>query len=124
MGPPTCSASHHLTGSSLPRCALTPSQAPSAAPPGRREKGDMDDFILVSKDDEGGSARAPPVGQAQAPRPLRSSARRAPVFSDPLTGPASASASSGSPSSSPSPDDDSSGNSKDSGFTIVSPLDL
>lgn len=86
----------------------------------------MDDFILVSKDDEGGSARAAPVGQAQAPRPLRSSARRAPVFSDPLTGPAaaSASASSGSPSSSPSPDDDSSGNSKDSGFTIVSPLDL
>nr|XP_030732222.1 TBC1 domain family member 5 isoform X2 [Globicephala melas] len=105
----------------LPRATK---QAPSAAPPGRREKGDMDDFILVSKDDEGGSARAPPVGQAQAPRPLRSSARRAPVFSDPLTGPASASASSGSPSSSPSPDDDSSGNSKDSGFTIVSPLDL
>ncbi|XP_066889950.1 TBC1 domain family member 5 isoform X4 [Kogia breviceps] len=96
-------------------------QAPSAAP-GHREKGDTDDFILVSKDDEGGGARAPPVGQAQAPRPLRSLARRAPVFSDPLTGPASASASSGSPSS--SPDDDSSGNSKDSGFTIVSPLDL
>ena len=86
------------------------------------EKGDTDDFILVSKDDEGGGARAPPVGRAQAPRPLRSLARRAPVFSDPLTGPASASASSGSPSS--SPDDDSSGNSKDSGFTIVSPLDL
>ncbi|XP_073659773.1 TBC1 domain family member 5 isoform X2 [Tursiops truncatus] len=105
----------------LPRATK---QAPSAAPPGRREKGDVDDFILVSKDDEGGSARAPPVGQAQAPRPLRSSSRRAPVFSDPLTGPAAASASSGSPSSSPSPDDDSSGNSKDSGFTIVSPLDL
>ncbi|XP_022417497.2 TBC1 domain family member 5, partial [Delphinapterus leucas] len=109
----------------LPRATK---QAPSAAPPGRREKGDMDDFILVSKDDDAGSARAAPVAQAQAPRPLRSSARRAPVFSDPLTGPASASASasasSGSPSSSPSPDDDSSGNSKDSGFTIVSPLDL
>ncbi|XP_036705765.1 TBC1 domain family member 5 isoform X1 [Balaenoptera musculus] len=102
----------------LPRAAK---QAPSAAP-GCMEKGDTDDFILVSKDDEGGGARAPPVGRAQAPRPLRSLARRAPVFSDPLTGPASASASSGSPSS--SPDDDSSGNSKDSGFTIVSPLDL
>ncbi|XP_059955461.1 TBC1 domain family member 5 isoform X2 [Mesoplodon densirostris] len=104
----------------LPRATK---QAPSAAR-GHREKGDTDDFILVSKDDEGGGARAPPVGQAQAPapRPLRSSARRAPVFSDPLTGLASASASSGSPSS--SPDDDSSGNSKDSGFTIVSPLDL
>ncbi|XP_061050699.1 TBC1 domain family member 5 [Eubalaena glacialis] len=102
----------------LPRA---PTQARSAAP-GRREKGDTDDFILVSKDDEGGGARAPPAGRAQAPRPLQSLARRAPVFSDPLTGPASASASSGSPSS--SPDDDSSGNSKDSGFTIVSPLDL
>ncbi|XP_057401029.1 TBC1 domain family member 5 [Balaenoptera acutorostrata] len=102
----------------MPRAAK---QAPSAAP-GCMEKGDTDDFILVSKDDEGGGARAPPVGRAQAPRPLRSLARRAPVFSDPLTGPASASASSGSPSS--SPDDDSSGNSKDSGFTIVSPLDL
>eukprot|EP00069_Balaena_mysticetus_P018719 bmy_11620T0 len=96
-------------------------QARSAAP-GRREKGDTDDFILVSKDDEGGGATAPPAGRAQAPRPLQSLARRARVFSDPLTGPASASASSGSPSS--SPDDDSSGNSKDSGFTIVSPLDL
>ncbi|XP_059776376.1 TBC1 domain family member 5 isoform X3 [Balaenoptera ricei] len=104
----------------LPRAAK---QAPSAAP-GCMEKGDTDDFILVSKDDEGGSARAPPVGRAQAPRPLRSLARRAPVFSDPLTGPASASASASSGSPSSSPDDDSSGNSKDSGFTIVSPLDL
>ncbi|XP_054934811.1 TBC1 domain family member 5 isoform X3 [Physeter macrocephalus] len=103
----------------LPRATK---QAPSAAP-GHREKGDADDFILVSKDDEGGGARAPPVGPAQAPRPLRSLARRAPVFSDPLTGPASASASGSSGSPSSSPDDDSS-NSKDSGFTIVSPLDL
>lgn len=80
----------------------------------------MDDFILLSKEDEGGSPRAPLSGQAQPLRPIRSSARPTLVFSDPLTGPASASSSN--PSS--SPDDDSSGHSKDSGFTIVSPLDL
>lgn len=80
----------------------------------------MDDFILLSKEDEGGSPRVPLSGQAQPLRPIRSSARPTLVFSDPLTGPASASSSN--PSS--SPDDDSSSHSKDSGFTIVSPLDL
>ncbi|XP_057595450.1 TBC1 domain family member 5 isoform X2 [Hippopotamus amphibius kiboko] len=94
-------------------------QAPSAVL-GRKERGGLDDFILVSKDDEGDGARAPPMGQAQPLRPLRSSARPTLVFSDPLTGPASASSS----NLSSSPDDDSSSNSKDSGFTIVSPLDL
>nr|XP_031532910.1 TBC1 domain family member 5 [Vicugna pacos] len=94
-------------------------QAPVAAP-GRTDGGGMDDFILLSKEDEGGSPRAPLSGQAQPLRPIRSSARPTLVFSDPLTGPASASSSN--PSS--SPDDDSSGHSKDSGFTIVSPLDL
>lgn len=100
-------------------CALPPAQTPSAAQ-GRTERGGPDDFILVSKDDDGGSTRAPAPGQAQPLRLLRSLARPALVFSDPLTGPASA------PSSNPSssPDDDSSGHSKDSGFTIVSPLDL
>lgn len=94
-------------------------QTPSAAQ-GRTERGGPDDFILVSKDDDGGSTRAPAPGPAQPLRLLRSLARPALVFSDPLTGPASA------PSSNPSssPDDDSSGHSKDSGFTIVSPLDL
>lgn len=94
-------------------------QAPPAAP-GRRERPCADDFVLVSKDCEERGAGLSPAGQAQPLRPLRGAARPVLVFSDPLTGPASASSSN--PSS--SPDDDSSGHSKDSGFTIVSPLDL
>uniref|UniRef100_A0A8C6FUM3 TBC1 domain family member 5 n=1 Tax=Moschus moschiferus TaxID=68415 RepID=A0A8C6FUM3_MOSMO len=94
-------------------------QAPPAAP-GRRERQFTDDFVLVSKDCEERGAGLSPAGQAQPLRPLRGAARPALVFSDPLTGPASASSSN--PSS--SPEDDSSGHSKDSGFTIVSPLDL
>lgn len=93
----------------------------STEPSGHTDGGSSDDFILVPKEDEGASARAQP------PRPLRSAsgksealARPLLVFSDPLMGPASASSSN--PSS--SPDDDSSSNSKDSGFTIVSPLDI
>ncbi|NP_001192418.2 TBC1 domain family member 5 [Bos taurus] len=88
--------------------------------PGRRERPGADDFVLVSKDCEERGAGLSPAGQAQPLRPLRGAARPVLVFSDPLTGPASASSSN--PSS--SPDDDSSGHSKDSGFTIVSPLDL
>lgn len=82
-----------------------------------------DDFILVSKD-EGHRARGAFSGQAQPLLTLKNTSgkSRVPaysplVFSDPLMGPASASSSN--PSS--SPDDDSS---KDSGFTIVSPLDI
>ncbi|XP_054547136.1 TBC1 domain family member 5 isoform X2 [Talpa occidentalis] len=95
--------------------------------PGHTDGGSSDDFILVSKEDDGGTAGAPFSGQAQPLRTLRSTSRksealaRSPlVFSDPLMGPASASSSN--PSS--SPDDDSSNHSKDSGFTIVSPLDI
>lgn len=91
------------------------------------DRGSADDFILVSKEDEGGSAKGSFSGQAQPLRTLRSTcgrseplARSPLVFSDPLMGPASASSSN--PSS--SPDEDSSSNSKDSGFTIVSPLDI
>ncbi|XP_036188604.1 TBC1 domain family member 5 isoform X3 [Myotis myotis] len=101
-------------------------QASSEAPV-HADEGSSEDFILVSKEDGGGSARAPLSGQAQPLRTLRSTsgkgeglARFPLVFSDPLMGPASASSSN--PSS--SPDDDSSSNSKDSGFTIVSPLDI
>lgn len=91
---------------------------------GCKDRGSSDDFILLSKEDEGGTARGPFSGQAQPLRSLRSMSGKsqvpacsALVFSDPLMGPASASSSN--PSS--SPDDDSS---KDSGFTIVSPLDI
>nr|KAF6421335.1 TBC1 domain family member 5 [Molossus molossus] len=94
---------------------------------GHADKGSSDDFILVSKEDGGGGARAPFPSQAQPLRTLRSTAGKGEglsrfplVFSDPLTGLASASSS----NASSSPDDDSSGNSKDSGFTIVSPLDI
>ncbi|KAM9187706.1 TBC1 domain family member 5 isoform 2-T3 [Dugong dugon] len=102
-------------------------QQASSETPERTDGGSSDDFILVSKEDDSGSARGAFSGQAQPLRTLRITARksealaRSPlVFSDPLTGPASASSSN--PSS--SPDDDSSNHSKDSGFTIVSPLDI
>uniref|UniRef100_A0A8C0A365 TBC1 domain family member 5 n=1 Tax=Bos mutus grunniens TaxID=30521 RepID=A0A8C0A365_BOSMU len=91
-----------------------------ASSPGSPGAAARDDFVLVSKDCEERGAGLSPAGQAQPLRPLRGAARPVLVFSDPLTGPASASSSN--PSS--SPDDDSSGHSKDSGFTIVSPLDL
>ncbi|XP_012587604.1 PREDICTED: TBC1 domain family member 5 isoform X2 [Condylura cristata] len=98
----------------------------STEAPGHTDRGSSDDFILVSRDD-GGIAGTPFSGQAQPLRTLRSTARKGEalarfplVFSDPLMGPASASSSN--PSS--SPDDDSSNHSKDSGFTIVSPLDI
>lgn len=101
-------------------------QAPSEAP-GLTDRGSADGFILVSKEDEPMSARGAFPGQAQPLRTLRSTSGKSEVlartpllFSDPLMG--SASASSSNPSS--SPDDDSSSNSKDSGFTIVSPLDI
>lgn len=101
-------------------------QASSEAP-GLSDRGGAEDFIMVSKEDEPSSARGPLPSQAQPLRALRSTSgkgealTRTPLmFSDPLMG--SASASSSNPSS--SPDDDSSNNSKDSGFTIVSPLDI
>ncbi|XP_074261810.1 TBC1 domain family member 5 isoform X3 [Saimiri boliviensis] len=96
----------------------------SSETPGCTDRGSSDDFILISKDDDGSSARGSFSGQAQPLRTLRSTSGKSQtpaysplVFSDPLMG--SASASSSNPSS--SPDDDSS---KDSGFTIVSPLDI
>ncbi|CAO2607317.1 TBC1 domain family member 5, partial [Lemmus lemmus] len=98
------------------------SQAPSEMP-GFTGGGTPDDFILVNKEDEGRSARGAFSGQSQPLLTLRSASGKSRaacsplVFSDPLMGPASASSSN--PSS--SPDDDSS---KDSGFTIVSPLDI
>nr|XP_048310885.1 TBC1 domain family member 5 isoform X2 [Myodes glareolus] len=97
-------------------------QAPSEMP-GCTGGGTPDDFILVNKEDEGHSARGVFSGQSQPLVTLRSTSGKSRaacsplVFSDPLMCPASASSSN--PSS--SPDDDSS---KDSGFTIVSPLDI
>ncbi|XP_043546125.1 TBC1 domain family member 5 isoform X2 [Chiloscyllium plagiosum] len=93
-----------------------------------------DDYILVSKDDddlvhEHPSEKLESTGMAkklqtsQKPNTteaIRKQSQQSPVFSDPLTGGVLESPSSNSGSS---PDDDSS-NSKDSDFTIVSPLDI
>ncbi|XP_007505201.2 TBC1 domain family member 5 isoform X1 [Monodelphis domestica] len=86
-----------------------------------------DDYILVSKEDEegnGNGASGPAVSlrahKGPSGKPERLS-RSSLVFSDPLTG--TTSVSSSNLSSSPD-DDDSSSASKDSDFTIVSPLDL
>lgn len=110
-----------------PTCTSDCTSQASPETPGSVDRGSTDDFILVSKEDEGGSAKGSFSGHAQPLRTLRSTSGRSEplvrsplVFSDPLMGPASASSSN--PSS--SPDEDSSNNSKDSGFTIVSPLDI
>ncbi|XP_038426680.1 TBC1 domain family member 5 isoform X7 [Canis lupus familiaris] len=66
----------------------------SSETPGHMDRGSADDFILVSKEDEGGSAKGSFSGQAQPLRTLRSTcgrseplARSPLVFSDPLMGP-------------------------------------
>ncbi|XP_059494254.1 TBC1 domain family member 5 isoform X3 [Stegostoma tigrinum] len=93
-----------------------------------------DDCILVSKDDDDlvhehpsgkleatGTAKKHQISQkSTTTEVIRKQAQQSPVFSDPLTGGVLESPSSNSGSS---PDDDSS-NSKDSDFTIVSPLDI
>ncbi|NXV21986.1 TBCD5 protein, partial [Cepphus grylle] len=89
------------------------------------ESKSADDYIMVSKDEEGSRSAVPePMQSLQAHKeaavkpeaPSRSSL----IFSDPLMGSISASSS----NLSSSPDDDSSNNSKDSDFAIVSPLDI
>ncbi|NXX13899.1 TBCD5 protein, partial [Podargus strigoides] len=89
------------------------------------ESKSADDYIMVSKEEEGSRSAVPePVQSHQTHKeavvkpeaPPRSSL----IFSDPLMGSISASSS----NLSSSPDDDSSNNSKDSDFAIVSPLDI
>ncbi|XP_054049587.1 TBC1 domain family member 5 [Rissa tridactyla] len=89
------------------------------------ESKSADDYIMVSKEEEGSRSAVPePTQSLQAHKeaavkpeaPSRSSL----IFSDPLMGSISASSS----NLSSSPDDDSSNNSKDSDFAIVSPLDI
>lgn len=94
---------------------------------GSTESRQSDDYILISKEGETGSCNAG-SGTAQkeqlqkhrGPSDKKAAAPSSPLtFPDPLMG---GHLSSGNLSS--SPDDDSSNNSKDSDFTIVSPLDI
>ncbi|NWX87758.1 TBCD5 protein, partial [Nothoprocta ornata] len=89
------------------------------------ESKSADDYILVSKEEEGSKSSAREAAQTlpahkEAPAKQEAPSRSSLIFSDPLMGSISASSS----NLSSSPDDDSSNNSKDSDFTIVSPLDL
>lgn len=83
-----------------------------------------DDYIMVSKEEEGSRSAVPePVQSLQAHKEAvvkPEAPSRSLIFSDPLMGSISASSS----NLSSSPDDDSSNNSKDSDFAIVSPLDI
>nr|XP_044992138.1 TBC1 domain family member 5 isoform X2 [Jaculus jaculus] len=119
-------ADDHYCSSGQDRSSHVPgdSRQASSEVPGRTGRAGSEDFILVPKEEEGGSARGCFSSQAQPLRSLRSNSGKSwgstcspLVFSDPLMAPASASSSN--PSS--SPDDDSS---RDAGFTIVSPLDI
>ncbi|NXA51557.1 TBCD5 protein, partial [Nothocercus julius] len=92
---------------------------------GTSESKSADDYILVSKEEEGTKSSAQEPAQSlpahkEAPAKQEAPSRSSLIFSDPLMGSISASSS----NLSSSPDDDSSNNSKDSDFTIVSPLDL
>uniref|UniRef100_A0A8B9QEM2 TBC1 domain family member 5 n=1 Tax=Apteryx owenii TaxID=8824 RepID=A0A8B9QEM2_APTOW len=89
------------------------------------ESKSADDYILISKEEEGNRSTAQEPTQSlpahkEAPVKQEAPSRSSLIFSDPLMGSISASSS----NLSSSPDDDSSNNSKDSDFTIVSPLDL
>ncbi|XP_075561100.1 TBC1 domain family member 5 isoform X3 [Pelecanus crispus] len=89
------------------------------------ESKSADDYIMVSKEEEGSRSAVPepaqshPAHKEAAVKPEAPS-RSSLIFSDPLMGSISASSS----NLSSSPDDDSSNNSKDSDFAIVSPLDI
>ncbi|XP_028926047.1 TBC1 domain family member 5 isoform X2 [Ornithorhynchus anatinus] len=102
---------------------LTTQQAP-AEMPASSESRSSDDYILVSKEEEeaSGNGASGLTQSLQAPKAVKNEVpSRSPlVFSDPLMGVISASSS----NLSSSPDDNSSNNSKDSDFTIVSPLDI
>ncbi|XP_062458042.1 TBC1 domain family member 5 isoform X1 [Pezoporus occidentalis] len=83
-----------------------------------------DDYIMVSKEEEGSRSTVPePAQSLQAHKEAvvkPEAPSRSLIFSDPLMGSISASSS----NLSSSPDDNSSNNSKDSDFAIVSPLDI
>ncbi|XP_053913241.1 TBC1 domain family member 5 isoform X1 [Cuculus canorus] len=89
------------------------------------ESKSADDYIMVSKEEEGSRSAVPePAQSLQANKEVavkpEAPSRSSLVFSDPLMGSISASSS----NLSSSPDDNSSNNSKDSDFAIVSPLDI
>ncbi|KFP42858.1 TBC1 domain family member 5, partial [Chlamydotis macqueenii] len=89
------------------------------------ESKSADDYIMVSKEEEGSRSAVPePTQSLQAHKEAavkpEARSRSSLIFSDPLMGSISASSS----NLSSSPDDNSSNNSKDSDFAIVSPLDI
>ncbi|KAM9231607.1 TBC1 domain family member 5 [Leptosomus discolor] len=89
------------------------------------ESKSADDYIMVSKEEEGSRSAAPEPAQSlqahkEAAVKPEAPSRSSLMFSDPLMGSISASSS----NLSSSPDDNSSNNSKDSDFAIVSPLDI
>ncbi|XP_009464737.1 PREDICTED: TBC1 domain family member 5 isoform X2 [Nipponia nippon] len=89
------------------------------------ESKSADDYIMVSKEEEGSRSAVPEPAQShqahkEAVVKPEAPSRSSLIFSDPLMGSISASSS----NLSSSPDDNSSNNSKDSDFAIVSPLDI
>lgn len=125
-----CSSTQNQAAAERERGWKQHSQGPHQTPsglPGSSESKSSDDYILVSKEEEEGSGSRASVRSRSLRAPKGTSgksealSRSSLVFSDPLMG--TASASSSNLSSSPD-DDDSSNNSKDSDFTIVSPLDI
>nr|XP_005297099.1 TBC1 domain family member 5 isoform X2 [Chrysemys picta bellii] len=114
-----------LKGSVMAKQHFLSTLQATAETSGNSESRSTDDYILVSKEEEGNkgavceheqSLQAHKEAATKNEAPSRSSL----VFSDPLMGSISASSS----NLSSSPDDDDSNNSKDSDFTIVSPLDI
>ncbi|KAM4687420.1 TBC1 domain family member 5 isoform 1-T1 [Discoglossus pictus] len=97
----------------------------AADSPGNADSRHSDDYILVSKEGEAScSSAGPELMEAlqehkEATEIRATSSHSSLVFADPLMANAMSSS-----NLSSSPDDDSSNNSKDSDFTIVSPLDI
>uniref|UniRef100_A0A8B9QID7 TBC1 domain family member 5 n=1 Tax=Apteryx owenii TaxID=8824 RepID=A0A8B9QID7_APTOW len=118
-----CSNSQNKGTSDVLKGSVTAKQHSST--PLCKKNRSADDYILISKEEEGNRSTAQEPTQSlpahkEAPVKQEAPSRSSLIFSDPLMGSISASSS----NLSSSPDDDSSNNSKDSDFTIVSPLDL
>ncbi|XP_066484640.1 TBC1 domain family member 5 isoform X2 [Tiliqua scincoides] len=127
----------HYCSSSLSKPATETTDVPVSKQPcppkqqavddtgGNSDSQHSNDYILISKEEDGNTSAAPEYVQT-APVCKEMTTKKETLggsslaFSDPLMGSMSASSS----NLSSSPDDDTSNNSKDSDFTIVSPLEI
>ncbi|XP_042330609.1 TBC1 domain family member 5 isoform X2 [Sceloporus undulatus] len=114
-----------MVNPSLAKQLIPPVKQAASDPSAKLSNSQTDYYILVSKEEERNVNAAPELVQTvptckDVTTKIEGPSHSSLAFSDPLMGSISASSS----NLSSSPDDDSSNNSKDSDFTIVSPLEI